>query len=84
MSGIIGIKAQAWLLKKGKERGKKEERKRERRVNPEFTGIVLLIHRTSLCLPLCTITLPFLAKTVSTFDSFLNTNLPSAAGFYPV
>lgn len=81
MSGIIGIKAQAWLLKKerkgerrrrGEEKGEGEGEERE---NPD---------RTSLCLSLCSITLPFLAKKVSTFDSFLNTNLPSAAGFYSV
>ena len=68
MSGIIGIKAQSCLLKKKK--------RKEKRVNPELVGAVLLIHRTSLCLPLCSITLSFLTKTASIFDSFLNTNLP--------
>lgn len=45
-------------------------------MNPKMVSIVLLIHRTSLCLPLHSIALPILAKTASTFDSFLNTHLP--------
>lgn len=54
-----------------------EKKKKKGRVNSELVDIALLIHRTSLCLPLGGITLFFLTKTASTSDSVLNADLPA-------